>query len=58
MKIYKINNEKFKSIYISYNFTMDVKEKELFSNNAVLGALMAKSSSKYNSQKEIGRAHV
>lgn len=53
MKIYKINNEKFKSIYISYNFTMDVKEKELFSNNAVLGALMAKSSSKYNSQKEI-----
>ena len=53
MKVYKINNDKFKSIYISYNFTMEVKENSVFSNNAVLGALMAKSSRKYQTQKEI-----
>ena len=53
MRIYKINNDKFKSIYISYNFTMEVKENSVFSNNAVLGALMAKSSRKYQTQKEI-----
>ena len=44
MRIYKINNSKFKSIYISYNFTMEVKDRSIFSNNAVLGALMAKTS--------------
>lgn len=53
MRVYKINNDKFKSIYISYNFTMEVKENSAFSNNAVLGALMAKSSRKYQTQKEI-----
>lgn len=53
MRVYKINNDKFKSIYISYNFTMEVKENSVFSNNAVLGALMAKSSRKYQTQKEI-----
>lgn len=53
MRVYKINNDKFKSIYISYNFTMEVKENIVFSNNAVLGALMAKSSRKYQTQKEI-----
>ena len=53
MRIYKINNNKFKSIFISYNFTMEVNDKSIFSNNAVLGALMAKSSKKYQSQKEI-----
>ena len=53
MRAYKINNDKFKSIYISYNFTMEVKENSVFSNNAVLGALMAKSSRKYQTQKEI-----
>lgn len=53
MRVYKINNDKFKSIYISYNFTMEVKENSVFSNNAVLGALIAKSSRKYQTQKEI-----
>ena len=53
MRVYKINNDKFKSIYISYNFTMEVKENSVFSNNAVLGALMAKCSRKYQTQKEI-----
>ncbi len=53
MNIYKINDTKFKSIYISYNFTCEVKNNDLFSRNAVLGALMAKSSKKYDNQKEI-----
>lgn len=55
MEIYKINNEKFKSIYISYNFTMEVNDTKLFSNNAVLASLMAKSSKKYENQKQIER---
>jgi predicted Zn-dependent peptidase len=53
MNIYKINNDKFKSVYISYNFTMDVKDTAIFSNNAVLASLMAKSSNKYPTQKDI-----
>lgn len=53
MEIYKINNEKFKSIYISYNFTIDIKDTKYFSYYAVLGSLMAKSSKKYTTQKEI-----
>lgn len=53
MNIYKINSEKFKSIYISYNFTMNVRDTKIFSYNAILGALMAKSSNKYKTQKEI-----
>lgn len=55
MKIYKINDNKFKSIYISYNFTMPVESNDIFSNNSVLGALMAKSSMKFPNQKEIER---
>ncbi len=55
MNIYKINNEKFKSIYISYNFTMEVEDTKLFSSNAVLASLMAKSSKKYENQKQIER---
>lgn len=53
MEIYKINDNKFKSIYVSYNFTMEVKDTNIFSLNAVLASLMAKSSKKYNTQKEI-----
>ena len=53
MEIFKINSSKFKSIYISYNFTLEVKNKRLFSNNSVLASLLAKSSNKYNNQKEI-----
>lgn len=55
MKIYKINDNKFKSIYISYNFTMPVESNDIFSNNSVLGALMAKSSKQFPNQKEIER---
>lgn len=53
MKIYKINNDKFKSIYISYNFTMELGNTKALSNNAVLASLMAKTSKKYESQKQI-----
>ncbi len=53
MKIYKENIEKFKSIYISYNFTVDVKDTKVYSYYAVLASLMAKSSQKYKTQKEI-----
>ena len=53
MKIYKENIEKFKSIYISYNFTVDVKDTKIYSYYAVLASLMAKSSQKYKTQKEI-----
>lgn len=55
MKIHKINDNKFKSIYISYNFTMSVDSNEIYANNAVLGALMAKSSERFENQKEIER---
>lgn len=53
MEIYRINNDKFKSIYMSYNFTIDVKDTKVFSYYAVLASLMAKSSNKYKTQKEI-----
>ncbi|MEG0872530.1 MAG: hypothetical protein RSE00_01520 [Clostridia bacterium] len=50
--IYKINNDKFKSIYFSYNFTMAADEKKV-SQNAVLAAILCKSNEKYKTQKEI-----
>lgn len=50
--IYKINDEKFRSVYISYNFIMPVNRKEN-SENAVLGSILGKSSEKYRTQKEI-----
>lgn len=53
MNIYKFSDEKFKSIYISYNITCEVENTDIFSNYAVLGALMAKSSNKFKTQREI-----
>ena len=53
MNIYKVNNNKFKSIYISYNFTQEVNNKKIFSSYAVLASLMAKSSKSYPTQKDI-----
>ena len=53
MNIYKVNNNKFKSIYISYNFTQEVNDTKIFSSYAVLASLMAKSSKSYPTQKEI-----
>ena len=53
MNIYKVNNNKFKSIYISYNFTQEVIDTKIFSSYAVLASLMAKSSKNYPAQKDI-----
>lgn len=50
--IYKINDEKFKSIYLSYNFIMPVNRVQN-SENAVLGSVLGKACDKYRSQKEI-----
>ena len=55
MRIYKINDDKFKSIYISYNFTFEVKDESDFSNSVVLAALMSKTSNKYRTLKEKNR---
>lgn len=53
MNIYKINKEKFKSIYFSINFTMNVNSKKEVSENALLSSLLSKSCEKYKTQKEI-----
>lgn len=53
MNIEKIIDEKFKSIYISYNFTIPMKKKEMFSYNALLGAIMQKGAKNYLNLKSI-----
>ena len=53
MEVYKYSDEKFKSIYISYNITCEVKDTAIYSNYAVLGAILAKCSAKYQDQKAI-----
>lgn len=50
--IYKINSEKFKSIYFSINFTMPVNKRQI-SENALLSAFLGKSNKKFKTQKEI-----
>lgn len=50
--IYKINKEKFKSIYFSINFTLPVKKEEI-SKNSLLASMLAKSCEKYKTQKDI-----
>ena len=52
MNIYKINNEKFKSIYLSYNFTLEVKREDISYFN-VLASILGKSNNKYKTQKDI-----
>lgn len=51
-QIYKINNNKFKGIFISLNYTMKVTKEEL-SQTAVLASILSKSSKKYKNQTEI-----
>lgn len=51
-QIYKINNDKFKGIFISLNYTMKVTKEEL-SQTAVLASILSKSSKKYKNQSEI-----
>ena len=50
--IYIINNEKFKSIYFSINFTTSANKKEM-SESAVLASILSKSCEKYKTEKEI-----
>lgn len=50
--IYKIEDEKFKSIYLALNFIMPVNRVQN-SENAVLGSVLGKACDKYKSQKEI-----
>lgn len=50
--IYKINSEKFKSVYFSINFTMPVNKRQI-SENALLSAVIGKSNKKFKTQKEI-----
>ena len=49
---YKVNDNKFKSIYISVNYTMPVDNVQV-SENAVLSAILSKGCKKYKNQKEI-----
>lgn len=52
LNIYKVNNSKFKSIYLSINYSMPVNTKDIASN-AVLSSIISKSSNKYKTQQEI-----
>lgn len=46
------NDEKFKSIYISFNFTFKIKKEE-YAKNSIMASVLSKASKKYNSVKEI-----
>lgn len=50
--IYKINSDKFKSIYFSINYTIPVN-KEQISEYSLLASILGKSCEKYKTQKEI-----
>ena len=51
-RIYKVNDNKFKGISISYNLTMPIIKNEVAAN-ATLASLLSKGSKKYKSQTEI-----
>jgi len=50
--IYKVNDNKFKSIYISYNFTFETKKDEV-PKNVITSLVLAKGCNKYKTTKEI-----
>jgi len=50
--IYKVNDSKFKSIYISYNFTFETKKDEV-SKNVITSLILSKGCNKYNTSKAI-----
>lgn len=50
--IYKVNDGKFKSIYISYNFTFSMKKEEI-PTNVIACMVLSKGSNKYKTSKEI-----
>ncbi len=50
--IYKINDSKFKSIYVSFNYTINASQEDI-SKYAVLSSILAKSNSRLKTQIEI-----
>lgn len=52
MNIYKINNEKFKSVYFSCNYTLNCKSEDISYLN-VVASILGKSNNKYKTQKDI-----
>lgn len=50
--IYVINDNKFKSIYISHNFTFDIKKEEVPAS-VITSLVLSKSTDKYKTSKEI-----
>jgi len=50
--IYKVSDSKFKSVYISYNFTFETK-KESVARNVITSLILSKGSNKYKTSKEI-----
>jgi predicted Zn-dependent peptidase len=51
-KIYKVNDSKFKSIYVSYNFTFETKKDEV-PKNVITSLILSKGCNKYKTSKEI-----
>lgn len=54
-EIYKINDSKFKSISINFNFFVQIKN-EMITKNAIMSSIMSKSSNRYTTQKDIEKA--
>ena len=50
--IYKVNDSKFKSIYVSYNFTFETKKDEI-PKNVITSLVLSKGCNKYKTSKEI-----
>lgn len=50
--IIKNSNEKFKSIYLSYNFTFEINKQDI-SSKILLALILSKSSSKFKTNKDI-----
>ncbi len=51
-KIYKVNDSKFKSIYLSYNFTFETNKEDI-PKNVITSLILSKGSKKYKTSKEI-----
>lgn len=54
-EIYKINDSKFKSISINFNFFIQIKN-EMITKNAIMSSIMSKSSNRYTTQKDIEKS--
>ena len=52
INFYKIDDKKFKGVYISLNFMTKIEENSL-SKNAVLSSMLSKSNKKYKTEEEI-----